>query len=226
MPKPRTFLSSEFNALVPLNGMLLAMMIIACSASAGKGQHLSSTAQPSSSQRPTSSTAKAPPANSEQDPVFASLVPDAGAPGGQAQAAPRIGINAELDNPSSADLVARRVEEAGGIAIRLNLDADLAHFGIDGLVLTGGKDINPSRYGEARDASTTLISAARDSFDFKILDEVLKAKAPILGICLGGQELWVAAGGRLIQDIPSEIGKAVNHRARESGHWIELKQGS
>jgi hypothetical protein len=102
----------------------------------------------------------------------------------------------------------RRQRQADG---SLDIDAILAD--VDCLVLPGGADIDPARYGEDPHPTVNLISDARDEFDFAVLEEALERRMPILGLCLGGQELTVALGGRLVQDIPSEIPGAVDHRA-------------
>lgn len=136
-----------------------------------------------------------------------------------------IGVNGELPGTTVAEPVATRLREAGGMPLRLypggaTLDA------VDALVLVGGADIDPSQYDEARQPHTKLISAERERFDLRLAADALERGLPILGICLGAQELWVSHHGALVQDIPSEVGHQVDHRARSRGHWVSLTPGS
>jgi putative glutamine amidotransferase len=87
---------------------------------------------------------------------------------------------------------------------------------VDCLVLRGGADINPARYGERPDPSLSLISTRRERFDFALVKEAMRRKMPLLGICLGAQELNVVADGDLVQDIPSEIEGFMDHRSDHS----------
>jgi putative glutamine amidotransferase len=89
---------------------------------------------------------------------------------------------------------------------------------VDCLVLRGGADINPIRYGEKPDPSLSLISTRRERFDFALVEEALRRKMPLLGICLGAQELNVVVEGDLVQDIPSEIEGFLDHR---SDHQVD-----
>jgi putative glutamine amidotransferase len=84
--------------------------------------------------------------------------------------------------------------------------------GIDGLMLTGGEDVAPARYGEAPDPSVVDVDAARDEFEIELVNEARRRDLPILAICRGIQVLNVAAGGTLIQDIPTQVNGALEHR--------------
>jgi putative glutamine amidotransferase len=141
-------------------------------------------------------------------------------------APPRIGVNGEPGDPSSSEKVRAVVRQAGGDPVSLAAEADLALDTVDGVVLTGGKDIDPKRYGEPRHSKTSLISVARDEFDFRLVARIEELEIPTLGICLGAQQLWVARGGTLVQDIPSERRSHVNHRALEVGHPVTLEPRS
>jgi putative glutamine amidotransferase len=81
---------------------------------------------------------------------------------------------------------------------------------IDGLLLTGGPDVDPSLYGEARH-QTTKISADRDRFEIPLSREAVQRDVPLFAICRGVQVLNVAAGGTLVQDIPSAVRTDLNH---------------
>ena len=83
----------------------------------------------------------------------------------------------------------------------------------DALLLTGGGDIDPARYGEAPTTELMELDPARDTFELAAVDHSLAAGRPILGICRGLQIITVALGGRLHQDVET---------AGFSGHWAEI----
>ena len=88
---------------------------------------------------------------------------------------------------------------------------DDALGGVDGLLLTGGDDVAPSRYGEAAHATVVEAEAGRDEFEIDLIAAARKRSLPILAICRGIQVLNVASGGTLVQDIPSQIHGALPH---------------
>jgi len=98
---------------------------------------------------------------------------------------------------------ARSVYTAGGMPVHLPIDADPADWvhHLDGLVLTGGADIDPERYGHDNTAST--VEGERDSIEFALYQAALDDEIPILGICRGFQLINVHAGGTLHQDVPA-----------------------
>lgn len=79
---------------------------------------------------------------------------------------------------------------------------------IDGLVLSGGGDIEPERYGEARTEDMYGLDYDRDEFEIELVRAAAARRFPILAICRGLQVVNVALGGTLIADIPKEIGSA------------------
>lgn len=83
--------------------------------------------------------------------------------------------------------------------------------GVDALVFTGGEDVDPRLYGEARHPSVRDAEPGRDEYEIGLAREAIARDLPLLAICRGVQILNVAAGGTLIQDIPSEIEGAVTH---------------
>src|ERR687896_706778 len=83
--------------------------------------------------------------------------------------------------------------------------------GIDGLLFTGGGDIDPAYYHEPRHPKTQTPDAARDEFELELANVALAEDTPMLAVCRGLQVVNVAAGGSLIQDIPSEINQALGH---------------
>ncbi len=83
--------------------------------------------------------------------------------------------------------------------------------GVDGLLLTGGSDVDPSLYGQETDPQAGVESRPeRDRMELALLSEALTRDMPVLGICRGMQVLNVGFGGSLIQDLP-------NHRAPAPG---------
>lgn len=97
---------------------------------------------------------------------------------------------------------ARSVLRAGGLPIHLPLDADpLEYLEVcDGIVFTGGADMNPATYGQANTASA--FEQIRDDYELALLEGALDADLPVLGICRGIQLLNVQTGGSLHQDVP------------------------
>ncbi len=123
------------------------------------------------------------------------------------------------------------VEQAGGDARVLEFDEDPARVleGIDGLVLTGGGDIDPAIYGERRHPSVADAEPGRDAFEIELARRALNADLPTLAICRGAQVLNVAAGGTLVQDIPSAVGSTLAHTVQkpdEVAHTVKVLKGS
>jgi putative glutamine amidotransferase len=84
--------------------------------------------------------------------------------------------------------------------------------GIDGLLLTGGEDVAPARYGQEPHASVVDVNPERDELEVALIGEARRLRVPILGICRGIQILNVACGGTLVQDIATEVAGAIEHR--------------
>jgi putative glutamine amidotransferase len=86
-----------------------------------------------------------------------------------------------------------------------------------GLLLTGGEDVNPSRYGKENELSKCeTIDDYRDSLEFALIARAVNMKMPVFGICRGEQILNVALGGTLFTDIPTDVGITVIHRSSTS----------
>jgi putative glutamine amidotransferase len=125
------------------------------------------------------------------------------------------------------------VVHAGGEVRVVEHGMDIAEAlrGAGGLLLTGGDDVAPSRYGETTThASTVEVSPERDEFEIALVTEARRIGLPILGICRGIQLMNVALGGTLIQDIPSQVENALEHSLKVPPHkafdyahdvWIE-----
>jgi len=114
----------------------------------------------------------------------------------------------------SLDDYLKSVQRAGGAPWVLDLTKDdpadviaSAH----GLLLTGGGDIDPARYGETRQPTVTAVDPARDEYEIELVRRAYEAGLPLFGICRGLQVLNVALGGTLVQDIPSEMPGSLAH---------------
>jgi putative glutamine amidotransferase len=124
---------------------------------------------------------------------------------------------------------AEAITQAGGRAVLLppdDLDADVLTR-LDGLVLAGGPDIDPSYWGEER-GPLTEVSPERDLGEMLLARSALTADMPVLGVCRGMQILAVAAGGRLHQHLPDVLGHA-RHRlttAVYGSHSARFAEGS
>lgn len=79
---------------------------------------------------------------------------------------------------------------------------------LDGLILAGGADIDPARYGEQALATTGQPRPDRDSLEFALFDAARKAGIPVLGVCRGMQVMNIALGGNLRQHLPADLGNA------------------
>ena len=104
------------------------------------------------------------------------------------------------------------VTDAGGIAIVLPpqpVSPEIARgivARLDGVILSGGADVDPELYGETPHPRTAAPRRDRDAFENALLDAAIEAELPFLGICRGAQVLNVALGGTLIQHLPDVVG--------------------
>ncbi|GAN81054.1 gamma-glutamyl-gamma-aminobutyrate hydrolase family protein [Acidocella aminolytica] len=100
---------------------------------------------------------------------------------------------------------------------------------LDGLVFTGGHDLDPALYGEQRHPTTEQISQERDQSEMILTHSALESGIPMLAICRGLQILNVALDGTLHQHLPESIGELVAHRAsgdKPARHSSYLVPGS
>lgn len=86
---------------------------------------------------------------------------------------------------------------------------------IDGILLTGGGDVDPALYGETRHESVEDAEPGRDEFEIDLARRAMDRDLPILAICRGAQVLNVAAGGTLVQDIPTAVTSDLAHSVKE-----------
>lgn len=125
------------------------------------------------------------------------------------------------------------VRAAGGIPILLPpgepAEATFILKQVDGLIFSGGGDIDPSIYNGVRHPTIYNVDAERDRSEILLAQLALQSDIPILGICRGLEVLVVASGGSLIPHLPDEYGEAVFHRAeqlRPIEHSVQMTPGS
>jgi len=104
----------------------------------------------------------------------------------------------------------RHVERAGGLPFLLPMFSEEEEINdvillMDGLLLTGGEDVHPRRYGQPILNGSCAISEPRDDFDFRFVPLFLRTGKPVLAICRGIQLINVLHGGTLLQDLPTQI---------------------
>ncbi len=106
--------------------------------------------------------------------------------------------------------------------------ADEVVADMDGLLLTGGGDISPSWYGQEPVPEVYGVDLDRDRWELALITAARAAGLPILGVCRGAQILNVAAGGSLIQDLPSVSQESHGLRVREHDevHPVGIEPGS
>ncbi len=120
--------------------------------------------------------------------------------------------NLEILADFDADLYyadyANGVIEAGGLPVHIPIDVDPADLAgvLDGLLLPGGADIEPARYGADPETDDFPPEPGRDEQELRLLDSALDRGIPVLGICRGLQVVNVAMGGTLHQDVPPHAG--------------------
>jgi gamma-glutamyl-gamma-aminobutyrate hydrolase PuuD len=101
------------------------------------------------------------------------------------------------------------VSRAGGTPVLLPPQAATTEVvlpALDALVLTGGADVDPARYGQSPGRHTGTPRRDRDTGEFVLLDAALAAELPVFGVCRGMQVLNVALGGTLTQHLPDAVG--------------------
>jgi putative glutamine amidotransferase len=112
----------------------------------------------------------------------------------------------------------RSVEQAGAIPLVLPPvrpeDVSAILDRLDGVLLSGGVDVDPALYGQAPHPKLGRVNRRRDDFELALTGEALRRDIPILAICRGHQVLNVATGGTLVQDIASTIEGAATHEGK------------
>jgi putative glutamine amidotransferase len=112
------------------------------------------------------------------------------------------------------------VRLAGIEPVLASANAPVSLDGVSGLVLTGGEDVNPELYGEARIAETEMPDDERDAIEMRLIGESLERDLPLLAICRGLQILNVQHGGTLIQ----HVAPVERHRQRTPDRGLPVHQ--
>lgn len=124
----------------------------------------------------------------------------------------------------------RQVRRAGGVPIQVPYDAEARSIvgRLDGLLVTGGQDISPERWGGRSGDAEGDVDADRDAYETSLIEAGLALDVPILGICRGMQLLNVVRGGTMVADLPTSqidhrgTGKPVEHLV----HDVSMDQGT
>ena len=158
--------------------------------------------------------------------------------------APTIGITGELTLNQSGAPVCRigqayiqAIRKAGGIPLLIPIGIDLNHLDdllslLDGILLSGGGDIDPRHFNGTLHPSLSGVSAERDELEFVLIEKTLTADLPMLAICRGIQVLNVALGGTLHTDLADQFPDALKHdwypdHPRDKlGHTVSLNRNS
>ena len=139
---------------------------------------------------------------------------------------PRAGVGEEY---------AEAIRRGGNIPVVICRTAETGHLAqvlapLDILILTGGADVEPVRYGAEPSPKLGKVQKDRDAFDFAVLESALARKLPVMGVCRGMQVINVHFGGTLWQDLPSEFPvKEIRHGKNSVGkrcHMIGIEPDS
>lgn len=119
---------------------------------------------------------------------------------------------------------ARAIEHAGGAPILLPHSEDLACIQqylrvVDGLLLSGGGDIDPLRFGQEPHQNIGSVDPVRDEMELQLTQKALAADLPIFALCRGIQVLSIAAGGTIYQDIASELPQPTLRHSQKGAGW-------
>ena len=151
---------------------------------------------------------------------------------------PVIGITTDFEEDGKSILkntYVQAVIRAGGlpmiVPVGLEQDVDQLVAMLDGLLLSGGNDINPMLFNEEPHEHLGEVSPSRDSSELELARRMLKTGKPILGICRGLQVLNVAVGGTLYQDLHKQNeGPILQHVQKapntHSSHYVQVDKGS
>ena len=126
---------------------------------------------------------------------------------------------------------ADRVADAGGIPVQLTRSAEPAAVldRLDGVLLSGGDDVDPRLYGSGPGPSQGSFEPARDRFEAELVDGVMEAGMPVLGICRGIQLINVALGGTLVGHLAPDAGEGHScfaYPRAERTHAISIIPGT
>lgn len=151
---------------------------------------------------------------------------------------PIIGITTEVDRMNNHELPNAYIQaiiRAGGIPLILPIgigdDVEQILSMLDGIVFSGGGDLNPLLFNEEPHASLGEVTPSRDVVEMKLANGALELDKPILGICRGAQILSIVAGGTIYQDIHNQYDKAVFQHSQKApkehcSHTVQVAANS
>ncbi|MCL6479247.1 MAG: gamma-glutamyl-gamma-aminobutyrate hydrolase family protein [Peptococcaceae bacterium] len=153
---------------------------------------------------------------------------------------PLIGITCAWDEDKDmiclGGMYVKAVQAGGGVPLPLACDADEDFVdrisgAIDGLILSGGPDVDPFFFGEEPLPESREICPRRDASETALARRALAANIPVLGICRGMQVLNIAAGGDIYQDIHSQLNDRLIKHFQQAPRWhptheILIRQGT
>ena len=153
---------------------------------------------------------------------------------------PLIGITCSWDEEKGRyflpEAYAGAVAAGGGIPLPLAYtcdDSSLKRIAetVNGLILSGGVDVDPLYFGEDPIPAGGEVSPLLDQFELMLAREALSSNIPVLGICRGMQVLNIAAGGDVYQDIRSQLGGGIIKHCQQAPRWhptheIEVRRGT
>src|SRR5690606_6332616 len=121
---------------------------------------------------------------------------------------------------------AAAIREAGGLPVHLPCDGGVDTYAevLDGVVLPGGADIDPSRYGHDPHPDAYVPEPERDEFEVRLLEVAVDREIPVLGICRGLQLVNITAGGTLEQHVPHH--NRLDVAPHTEVHEVEFVAGS
>ena len=136
-----------------------------------------------------------------------------------------LSVQGELDIDLFFTSYGHQVTMAGGIPVLIprHSDAEVVSK-LNGIVLSGGADVDPAIHSPEEDPSLSKFEPGRDSHEFEILNEAIEKDIPVLGICRGIQVINVHAGGTLFQDIPDHANIKKPYDDRH--HKVRFETGS
>ena len=136
-----------------------------------------------------------------------------------------LAVQGELDIDLFFTNYGRQVSLAGGMPVLIPRDSNAEVVSkLDGVVLSGGADVDPAIHSPEEDPSLSKFEPGRDSHEFEILNKAIEKDVPVLGICRGIQVINVHAGGTLFQDIPDHAN--INKPYDDRHHKVRFKAGS
>lgn len=152
---------------------------------------------------------------------------------------PFIGLSGSVNSEQTQHFILRdymkAILEAGGVPLLLSPDLDAQALEgclerLDGLLLAGGNDVDPSVYGQPPMPGLGEVNPLRDAFEGALVRAALRRRMPLLGICRGVQAMNAALGGTLYQDLPSQRPEGWLHAQTAPGsypsHEVTVRQGT